>query len=111
VPFALGQLARPGITVGEVAADVHLSRRRFIQVFTAEVGMTPKRLSRVFRFQRANELARRMDAPDWAKLARACGYFDQSHLINDVSEFTGTSPRQLVPASEEVKDLHLAVPD
>jgi AraC-like DNA-binding protein len=111
VPFALGQLARPGVTVGEVAAEVHLSRRRFIQVFTTEVGMTPKRLSRVFRFQRASQLARRIDAPDWGRVARACGYFDQSHLINDVSEFTGTSPSQLVPASEQVKELHLAVPD
>jgi AraC-like DNA-binding protein len=111
VPFALGQLARPGVTIGEVAADAQLSRRRFIQVFTTEVGMTPKRLSRVLRFQRVSELARRIEAPDWARLARTCGYFDQSHLINDVTEFTGASPRQLGPASEEVKDLHLAVPD
>jgi AraC-like DNA-binding protein len=111
VPFALGQLARPGVTVGEVAADVQLSRRRFIQVFTTDVGMTPKRLSRVLRFQRASALARRIDAPDWARLARACGYFDQSHLINDVTEFTGTSPMRLGPASERVKELHLAVPD
>jgi len=111
VPFALGRLARPGVTVGEVAADVALSRRRFIQVFTTEVGMTPKRLSRVLRFQRASGLARRVEGPDWARLARACGYFDQSHLINDVSEFTGTSPRQLGPASQEVKELHLAVPE
>src|SRR5215208_875735 len=46
VPFALGQLARPGASVGEVAKGVQLSRRRFIEVITAEVGMTPKRLSR-----------------------------------------------------------------
>ncbi|HZN83670.1 MAG TPA: helix-turn-helix transcriptional regulator [Mycobacterium sp.] len=111
VPFALGRLARPGVTVGAVAEDVHLSRRRFIQVFTSEVGMTPKRLSRVLRFQRASALARRINAPDWARLARACGYFDQSHLINEVSEFTGTSPSRLRPASESVKELHLAVPD
>jgi AraC-like DNA-binding protein len=111
VPYALGQLARPGVTIGEVAADVQLSRRRFIQVFTTEVGMTPKRFSRVLRFQSVSELARRIEAPDWARLARTCGYFDQSHLINDVTEFTGASPRQLGPASEEVKELHLAVPD
>jgi AraC-like DNA-binding protein len=111
VPYALGQLAQPGVRVGDVAADVQLSRRRFIQVFTTEVGMTPKRLSRVLRFQRVSELARRVDTPDWARLARACGYFDQSHLINDIGEFTGTSPLELVPASEEVKELHLAVPD
>lgn len=110
VPFALRQLARPGVTVGEVAADVQLSRRRLIQVFTTEVGMTPKRLSRVLRFQRASALARSESAADWSALARTCGYFDQSHLIHDVSEFTGTVPRQLGPASEQVKELHLAVP-
>ncbi len=111
VPFALNELARPGVTVGEVAASVDLSRRRLIEVFTAEVGMTPKRLSRVLRFQRASALARSGTTVDWARLARACGYFDQSHLIHDVSEFTGTSPGRLGPASEQVKELHLAVPD
>ena len=111
VPFALEQLAKPCVSVGEVAVEVGLSRRRFIEVFTSAVGMTPKRLSRVMRFQRARDLARRIDAPDWARLARACGYFDQSHLINDVTEFTGTSPRELRPASLMVKELHLAVPD
>jgi AraC-like DNA-binding protein len=111
VPFALSELGRPGVTVGEVAASVDLSRRRLIEVFTAEVGMTPKRLSRVLRFQRASALARSGSAADWAQLARACGYFDQSHLIHDVGEFTGTSPRQLRPASQQVKELHLAVPE
>ncbi len=109
VPVALDQLSRPGVTVGDVAACVQLSRRRLIEVFTAEVGMTPKRLSRVLRFQRATALARSGSAVDWAQLARACGYFDQSHLIHDVSEFAGTSPKQLAPASERVKELHLSV--
>jgi AraC-like DNA-binding protein len=107
VPFPLDQLTRPHVTVGDVAASVQLSRRRLIEVFTSEVGMTPKRLSRAVRFQRACALAR-AGAPDWARLALACGYFDQAHLINDVRELTGTSPTQLVRASEQVKDLHLA---
>lgn len=111
VPVALGLLGGPRVTVGEVAARVDLSRRRFIEVFTAEVGMTPKRLSRVLRFQRAAELARRVHRPDWGELAAACGYFDQSHLVRDVGEFTGTSPSRLRPASQDVKELHLAMPD
>jgi AraC-like DNA-binding protein len=109
VPHALEQLARPGVTVGDVAASVELSRRRLIEVFTDEVGMTPKRLSRVLRFQHASALARRTHAPDWAQLALACGYFDQSHLIHDVSEFSGTSPTQMIRTGEHVKDFHLAV--
>jgi AraC-like DNA-binding protein len=111
VPIALEQLARPGVTVGDVATRLHLSWRRLIAVFTAEVGLTPKRLSRVLRFQRVSALARRTDAPDWAELAVTCGYFDQSHLIGDIREFTGTSPMQMVRASHQVMDHHLAVPE
>jgi AraC-like DNA-binding protein len=107
VPYALEQLARPGCTVAEVAASVELSRRRFTQVFTSEVGMSPKQLSRVFRFQRVKELARRAKAPDWGQLALAYGYFDQSHLINDVREFTGTTPVGLIRTTEQFEDLHL----
>jgi len=111
VPSALESLARPGVTVGEVAVNVELSRRRLIEVFTAEVGMTPKRLSRVLRFQRLRTLMCRAGTADWAQLATACGYFDQSHMINDVRELTGMSPSRLLPAGERVKDLHVVVPE
>ena len=111
VPFALAGLARPGVTVGEVATNVELSRRRLIEVFTAEVGLTPKRLSRVLRFQRLRMLMCRDGTADWAQLASACGYFDQSHMINDVQDLTGMLPSQLLPAGERVKDLHLVVPE
>ena len=81
-----------------------LSCRSLIEVFTTEVGMTPKRIeSGAAIHSEPVALARSADRRDWARLARACGYFDQSHLIHDVGEFTGTSPRQLVQASEQVK--------
>jgi AraC-like DNA-binding protein len=109
VPLALEQLARPGATVRDVAASVKLSWRRLIEVFTAEVGMTPKRMSRVLRFQRACQLARQSAAPDWASLAQRSGYFDQSHLIHDVRELTGFSPREFMSGSRGVKRDHVAV--
>jgi AraC-like DNA-binding protein len=110
VAFALDQLGRPDVTVGEVAARLQLSRRRLIEVFTAEIGMTPKRMSRVLRFQRVLARARHDGRADWARLAIACGYFDQSHLVNEVRELTGMSPVQLLGASAHVKDNHVAVP-
>jgi hypothetical protein len=50
-----------------------LSQRRFIELFSAEVGMTPKLYARVRRFQRAVALARMSPSPDWCALARHFG--------------------------------------
>jgi AraC-like DNA-binding protein len=78
--------------VRDVAGLVGLSQRRFIQVFATEVGLTPKLYCRVRRFQRARALAGQTAAPDWARVAVDCGYFDQSHLIRDFLAFSGLSP-------------------
>ncbi len=69
--------------------------------------MTPKRLSRVLRFQRFSELARRADTSDYGQLAVACGYFDQAHLINEVREFTGTTPVGLSRVTQHFEDLYV----
>jgi AraC-like DNA-binding protein len=78
----------------DLAAHLGLSQRHFIKVFTNQVGITPKQFGRVQRFQRAAELTRSSSAPDWADVAVACGYFDQSHLIHDFQTFSGLSPTE-----------------
>jgi AraC-like DNA-binding protein len=109
IPFALDifRLVHPGVRVRDVAQRVGLSQRRFIQVFTAEVGLTPKLYSRVQRFQRAWASARKAPAPVWARIAAACGYFDQSHLIRDFQAFAGLTPEEYVRRrSEHVVHSH-----
>ena len=81
-----------GPTVREAAKYLGLSQRRFIQVFKAEVGMTPKLFSRIQRFQQARTFIRQNPSPNWAALAVDLGYFDQSHLIREFLEFSGLSP-------------------
>lgn len=104
---------RSGSSVGEVAADLGLSRRRFIEVFTDQVGMTPKRFARVQRFQRALALARSATdhrPPIWSQLALDCGYFDQSHMIREFLDFSGSSPGELVRRrGAHLKEHHLQV--
>jgi AraC-like DNA-binding protein len=83
---------RSDVTVRDVARNVGLSQRRFIQIFKSEVGVTPKLFSRVRRFQRARAFIEQKDTSDWTNIAMECGYFDQSHLIREFQEFSGTSP-------------------
>ncbi|MCC2672322.1 MAG: hypothetical protein K0Q72_4794 [Armatimonadetes bacterium] len=97
VPAALQALDAAGdgeLRVGEVARRLGLSNRRFIQVFTVAVGLTPKRYHRIRRCRRVRELVQHLPAPDWADVALECGYFDQSHLIHDFREFSGFTPAE-----------------
>jgi AraC-like DNA-binding protein len=100
-----------GRKVGDVAKLLSLSRRRFISVFSADVGTTPKLFARIQRFQRALQCAHAPDQLDWSQLALASGYFDQSHMIRDFVEFAGVAPAELRNRGQhDVKADHVAVP-
>jgi AraC-like DNA-binding protein len=81
-----------GASVAEMADNIGLSKRRFIQVFQDQVGLTPKLFHRVHRFQKVLEKLRSDDIVDWAAIASSCGYFDQAHFNHDFREFCGLSP-------------------
>lgn len=111
VGVALSQL-QSGATVRDVVAQVGVSHRRFIEIFSADVGMTPKLFARVQRFQRASALAQRQASPNWSEIASGCGYFDQSHLIRDFQDFSGLAPRDFLRHSTpRLKENHLALLD
>jgi AraC-like DNA-binding protein len=105
-----------GAFVRDVARDVGLCQRRFRQVFAAQVGLTPKVFCRILRFRRVRALADQIEKPDWVQIALTCGYFDQSHLINDFQEFSGFSPteylRHVRPNQQDdrLKSHHVPVP-
>jgi AraC-like DNA-binding protein len=81
------------VRVADVATLVGLSRRRFIDVFEREVGLTPKLYVRLQRFHCVKQRIAALGEPaSWATFALDCGYFDQSHMLRDFVEFSGTSP-------------------
>ena len=94
VAFALREFMRVPLmrTVTDVSATVGLSQRRFIQLFSQQVGLTPKVFCRVRRFQRAIRTAHQERQVNWSELALDCGYFDQAHFIHDFQAFSGLTP-------------------
>jgi len=88
----------PGAPVRSVAADLGVSTRYLRRVFRDDVGLSPKTLHRVLRFQRLithlepTASTSADDGPDWSLLALNCGYFDQSHMIREFRDFTEMRP-------------------
>ncbi|MCI4061687.1 helix-turn-helix domain-containing protein [Micromonospora sp. R77] len=102
------------IGVAEVVEEVGWSRRHLAVRFRRELGLPPKVVARLLRFQTAyaslgRELitapgAEPVPGAGWAELAVRCGYYDQSHLIRDFRQFTGESPSELTAAGSHLSN-------
>ena len=90
-------------SIDRLAHDAGVSHRQLERAFRSHVGVSPKMLSRIARFQ---QVVRRThsDAAHWADVAADCGYADQSHLIRDFRQFTGSTPAALASAEAELAD-------
>ena len=87
---------RAGLVQARVLArELGVSPKRLIALFRDQVGVPPKQLCRIVRFDRLMQHLRGGSTGRWADLARAFGYYDQAHLARDVGQFCGMSPTQL----------------
>ena len=82
--------------------DLRLSERSFERRFKFEVGISPKLLSRIFRFQAAMNLLRERNFDKLSDIAYEHNYADQSHFIRSFKEFAGLSPNQFQRQSNEL---------
>jgi AraC-like DNA-binding protein len=96
VVWAYGRLVASGgnAGIGALASELGWSRRRLVRSFREQVGMPPKTIARLLRFERALELLGSEDV-GLAELAFRCGYFDQAHLARDVRSFADATPGEL----------------
>ncbi|MCI0391889.1 MAG: helix-turn-helix transcriptional regulator [Acidobacteria bacterium] len=82
------------ISIDRLASDLGISGRQLERRFLSEVGLGPKLLCRILRFQQVFRAVERSDI-NWAKIAIDCGYYDQAHLIRDFRQFAGETPSVL----------------
>jgi AraC-like DNA-binding protein len=78
--------------VRDLAADLGVSHKHLIHLFDRHVGLAPKAMQRVLRFDRALQRIAAGRAVDWVALAHDCGYYDQAHFINEFQAFSGMTP-------------------
>jgi AraC-like DNA-binding protein len=111
------------VDLARLPGEFGCSRRHLIAQFHKYFGMTPKMIVRISRFHlvlaEVDRLVRRGSLPNpegkpyldcrpddirtatqttmqWADLALGCGYYDQSHFINEFRYFSGLSPLEFL---------------
>ncbi|RWP03094.1 AraC family transcriptional regulator [Mesorhizobium sp.] len=80
--------------IGSIAERLGWSRKHLAGSFSNAIGIGPKTLSRIVRFNRALGLSRQPTA-DWADIAADCGYADQAHLVREFRDLAGETPTAL----------------
>jgi len=94
VRYTAGRLetSRGAVPIGALTDDAGVSVNHLATQFKSHVGVTPKRVARIYRFA---GLILSVDARrpvDWSELAHSAGYFDQAHFIKEFKDFTGHTP-------------------
>jgi len=83
---------RGGVRIDELVRLSGWSHRHLDARFREQIGLPPKAVARLLRFEYAAALLRNSRMP-LAALAGEAGYYDQAHLNRDFRSLAGCSPR------------------
>lgn len=92
------------VEVDTLALRACLSRKQYERMFQECVGTSPKQFMRVVRFQHSLHFRRMNSQLRLTDLAYECGFFDQSHMINEYRDLSGKTPSQYFAECEPYSD-------
>jgi AraC-like DNA-binding protein len=83
-------------SVASLAHDAGWSEKHLVARFREQVGMAPKTMGRIIRFDHALNLLQKPSAATLSDVVFEAGYYDQSHMNRDFRQFTGGSPSEFL---------------
>jgi AraC-like DNA-binding protein len=88
------EASRGVVPVGALTDAAGVSGTHLAAQFKFHVGVTPKRVARIYRFAQLIVSVDARRPVDWAELAHTAGYFDQAHFSREFKDFTGHTPTE-----------------
>lgn len=82
------------VSVGALSEAAGVTGNHLATQFKAHVGVTPKRVARIYRFTRLILSVDALRPVDWSELAQTAGYFDHAHFSREFKDFTGHTPTE-----------------
>lgn len=84
------------ISVESLAKEIGVSSRYLRKHIKKHTGLNPKLLAKIERLSSALKSLNSLPRDNWASLAVAHGYYDQSHMIDDFQSLLNISPDKLL---------------
>jgi AraC-like DNA-binding protein len=88
----IGQIEVPIATL--LSQAIGYSHKHSIQLVREKGGINPKVIQKINRFELVLKMMAKQDPVDWMGLVCKAGYADQSHLIREFRQFTGSTPTE-----------------
>lgn len=82
------------VSIKELGDSMGISQKHLAHQFKQIVGVSPKTLARIYRFQHVLKTVNPAHPVNWAEVATTCGYYDQAHFNHDFAAFTGFRPTE-----------------
>lgn len=83
------------LRVNRVAENLGVHIRCLERLFATQMGLSPKKLTRLVRLRHVLKRIFTGEYDNFADLAYTCGYADQSHMIKEFKEMTGSLPSDM----------------
>jgi AraC-like DNA-binding protein len=94
VSFVLQEISqdtRPKL-IRQLSKEIGLSNKQIISRFHRVVGVSPKLLGRILRFQQVLSYTKGSSEVSWTEVAQRCNYYDQAHMIREFHLLTDSTP-------------------
>ncbi|HEY3024968.1 MAG TPA: AraC family transcriptional regulator [Pyrinomonadaceae bacterium] len=110
IAYALQEIQRNDEqrSIRELSREVGLSNKQLISRFRKVAGISPKLLSRIFRFQSVISCVKNQRHVCWTEVAQQCNYYDQAHMIREFHLFSDSNPSQYIQHRDDDEN-HIVV--
>lgn len=96
-----------GQTVSAICRRFDISRKHLNYLFKEWIGVSPKTLSSLYRFQNVLRIISRAKPEKLTDFAHELEYFDQAHFNNDFKRFAAMKPTEYVKLVETAPSLKI----
>lgn len=94
--WAIDQIERSRglVDIGELSRRSGYSHKHLISLFREHVGLPPRLVARLVRFDAVIRRLKAGAGATWVDLAANFGFYDQAHLVREFRHFTGCTPTE-----------------